>query len=58
MLVSIIIPIYKVEKYLYRCINSILKQSFADYDLILVDDGSSDNCSCICDEYARKYSFS
>lgn len=54
MLVSIIIPIYKVEKYLYRCINSILKQSFADYDLILVDDGSSDNCSCICDEYARK----
>ena len=53
MLISVIVPVYKVEKYLKRCIDSILEQMFTDYDLILVDDGSPDNCGCICDEYAK-----
>lgn len=53
-LISIIVPVYKVEKYLHRCIDSILIQSFTDFELILVDDGSPDNCGNICDEYAEK----
>lgn len=53
-LISVIVPVYKVEPYLARCIDSILAQSFADFELILVDDGSPDNCSKICDEYAKK----
>lgn len=53
MLISVIVPVYKVEKYLKRCIDSILAQTFTDYELILVDDGSPDNCGCICDEYAK-----
>ena len=52
--VSVIVPVYKVEKYVYRCIDSILNQTFTDFELILVDDGSLDNCSEICDEYAIK----
>ena len=51
---SIIIPVYKVEKYLHECINSVLNQTFTDYELILVDDGSPDSCPKICDEYASK----
>lgn len=51
---SIIIPVYKVEKYLKQCIDSVLNQSFKDYELILVDDGSPDNCPQICDDYAKK----
>ena len=51
---SIIVPIYNVEKYLNRCIASIFKQGFADYELILIDDGSPDNCGKLCDEYAKK----
>ena len=54
MLISIVVPIYKVEKYIHRCIESILAQTFTDFDLILVDDGSPDNCGKICDEYAVK----
>lgn len=54
MLISVVVPIYKVEKYLNRCIDSILNQSFKDFDLILVDDGSPDNCGKICDEYAKR----
>ena len=54
MLFSVIVPIYKIEKYLRRCIDSVLSQSFGDYELILVDDGSPDNCPTICDEYAKK----
>lgn len=50
---SIIIPIYKVEKYLEQCINSVLNQSFVDYELILVDDGSPDLCGKICDDFAE-----
>lgn len=52
--ISVIVPIYKVEKYLNKCIDSILNQSFTDFELILVDDGSPDNCGKICDEYASK----
>lgn len=51
---SIIIPIYKVEDYLCECIDSILNQKYDDYEIILVDDGSPDNCPRICDEYAAK----
>lgn len=51
---SIIVPVYKVEPYLRRCIDSILNQTFRDFELILIDDGSPDNCGAICDEYAEK----
>lgn len=52
LLFSVIVPIYKVEKYLRQCIDSILSQEYDNYELILVDDGSPDNCPQICDEYA------
>ena len=52
--ISVIVPVYKVEPYLARCVDSILAQTFQDFELILVDDGSPDNCGAICDEYARK----
>lgn len=52
--ISIIVPVYKVECYLHRCVDSILTQTFQDFELILVDDGSPDNCPAICDEYAAK----
>ena len=53
-LVSVIVPIYNVEKYLERCIESIRKQSYTDIEIILVDDGSSDGSSDICDKYIEK----
>ena len=53
-LISVIVPIYNVEPYLPRCIDSILSQTYKDFELILVDDGSPDNCPKICDEYAKK----
>lgn len=52
--ISVIVPVYKVEPYLRRCVDSILAQTFTDFELILVDDGSPDNCGSICDEYAQK----
>ena len=52
-LFSIIIPIYKVEQYLNECVDSILNQSFLDYEIILVEDGSPDKCPEICDKYAE-----
>jgi glycosyltransferase involved in cell wall biosynthesis len=52
---SIIVPIYKVEKYLDECVQSVLSQSFGDYECVLVDDGSPDNCPVMCDEYEAKY---
>ena len=53
-LISVIVPVYKVEKYIRRCVDSVLNQTFTDFELILVDDGSPDNCGAICDEYALK----
>lgn len=50
--ISIIIPVYNVEKYLARCVDSVLAQTFKDFELILVNDGLPDNCPAICDEYA------
>lgn len=52
--VSVIVPVYKVEDYLIPCIDSILNQSFSDFELLLVDDGSPDRCGVICDEYCRR----
>ena len=52
---SILIPVYNVEKYLEQCLNSVINQTFCDYEVIIVDDGSTDNSSCICDSFAEKY---
>ncbi|WP_461879753.1 glycosyltransferase family 2 protein [Fusicatenibacter sp.] len=52
--ISVIVPVYKVEKFINKCVDSILAQSFTDFELWLVDDGSPDNCGVICDEYAQK----
>lgn len=52
--ISVIVPVYNTEKHLHKCINSILNQTFRDLELILIDDGSSDNSGMICDEYAKK----
>ena len=52
--ISIIVPVYKVESYLSRCIDSILAQTYQNFELILVDDGSPDRCGEICDNYAKK----
>ena len=52
---SLIVPIYKIEEYLPKCIDSVLAQSCQDYELLLVDDGSPDGCGKICDDYAAKY---
>lgn len=53
-LISVIVPIYNVENYLRQCIDSIISQSYENLEIILVDDGSKDNCGKICDEYAAK----
>ena len=52
--ISIVVPVYKVEKYLSKCIDSLINQTYADLEIILVDDGSPDNSGHICDEYAKK----
>ncbi len=52
--ITVVVPIYKTEKYLRRCVDSILNQTFSDFDLILVNDGSPDNCADIMEEYAKK----
>ena len=52
--ISVIVPIYKVENYLHRCVDSIINQTYTNLEIILVDDGSPDNCPMICDEYAKK----
>ena len=52
MLASIIIPIYKVERYLKECVDSVLRQTYKELEVILVDDGSPDMCPKICNEYA------
>ncbi len=53
-LISIIVPVYNVEPYLERCINSILGQTYANLEILLINDGSTDNSGVICDEYAKK----
>ena len=53
-LISIIVPVYNVEEYLKQCLDSILEQTFSDYEVILVNDGSTDNSGLICQEYAEK----
>ena len=52
--ISVIVPVYKAEKYLHRCVDSILSQTFTDFELLLINDGSPDNSGTICDEYAQK----
>lgn len=52
--VSIIVPVYNVEKYLDRCLTSLINQTLKDIEIILVDDESPDNCPAICDNYAQK----
>jgi len=52
--ISVIVPVYKVESFIHRCVNSILSQSFSDFELILVDDGSPDDCGKICDAYGAQ----
>lgn len=54
MEISIIVPVYNVEKYICKCIDSILNQTFTDFELILIDDGSTDKSGKICDEYKKK----
>lgn len=53
-LVSVVLPIYNVEKYLNRCVKSVINQSYKNLEIILVDDGSPDNCPTLCDEWAKK----
>lgn len=53
-LISVIVPVYKVEEYLAACVDSILAQTYENLEIILVDDGSPDNCGKICDSYAKK----
>lgn len=55
-MISVIVPVYNVEKYLRRCVDSIINQTYKDFEIILVDDGSKDTSPAICDEYAKKYS--
>ena len=54
-LISVVVPVYNVEKYLERCVDSIIKQTYKNLDIILVDDGSQDNSGKICDKYKEKY---
>ena len=53
-LISVIVPIYNVEKYLARCVDSIVNQTYKNLEIILVDDGSPDRCPQMCDDYAKK----
>lgn len=54
-LISVVVPVYNVERYLCQCVDSILAQTYPRIEVVLVDDGSPDGCPAICDEYARKY---
>lgn len=55
MLISVIVPVYKVEQYLDKCVKSLIDQTYKDIEIILVDDGSPDNCPAMCDKYAAEY---
>ena len=52
--ISVIVPVYKVEKYIHKCVDSILNQTFSDIEVILVDDGTPDRCGEICDAYGEQ----
>ena len=52
--ISVIVPIYKVEKYLERCVRSIINQTYKNLEILLIDDGSPDNCPAICDKLAEE----
>ena len=54
-IISVIVPVYNAENYLHRCIDSILAQTFTDFELLLINDGSTDNSGEICNAYAQKY---
>ena len=53
--ISVVIPVYNTKQFLRRCVDSVLQQTFTDFEIILVDDGSSDGSSAICDEYAAMH---
>ena len=53
-LISVIVPIYNVERYIDKCIGSIVNQKYKNLEIILVDDGSTDNCPKLCDEWAKR----
>ena len=53
-LVSVIVPVYKVEKYIARCVDALINQTLQNIEIILVDDGSPDECPVICDNYEKK----
>ena len=53
-LVSVVVPVYNVEKFLDRCLKSIVEQTYKNLEINLVDDGSTDTCSSICDDWAKK----
>jgi len=57
MKLSVIVPAYNTEKYIDRCVNSLINQTYKDMEIILVDDESKDNCGSICDDYAQEYDF-
>ena len=52
--VSVIVPVYNVEKYLDKCVESLINQTYKDLEIVLVDDGSPDNCGKMCDDWAKK----
>ena len=52
--ISVIVPVYRAEKFLHRCVDSVLGQTFRDFELILLDDGSPDGSGAICDAYAAR----
>ena len=53
--VSVIVPVYNVEKYISACVRSLIDQTYPNFEVILVDDGSTDGCPAICDDFAAKY---
>lgn len=55
--ISVIIPVFNLEKYLSECLNSLLVQTYRDYEIIIVDDGSTDQSATICKEYEEKFCF-